>query len=130
MLRVLKENKLIERIISYGSLFTSLGTLLCCALPASLVLLGMGASLANLLSSFPELIWLSENKGWVFGVSFALLALSFLFQNYAQKLSCPIDKKEDCEETRKWSKSLLYISLGINIIGASYAFLLPRLLNE
>lgn len=124
MLSALKGSKL----ISYLSLFTSFGTLICCAIPSSLVLLGLGASLSSFLGTFPQLIWLSENKGIVFGVSFFMLALSFAGQKYAQNLSCPIDKKEDCESTRKWSKPLLYVTLVINLIGAFYAFLLPRLL--
>jgi mercuric ion transport protein len=32
--------------LSYLSLFTSLGTLLCCALPSLLVLFGLGATVA------------------------------------------------------------------------------------
>lgn len=124
MLSALKENK----IISYLSLFTSFGTLICCAIPSTLVLLGLGASLSNFLGEFPQLIWLSENKGIVFGVSFFMLGLSFASQKYAQNMSCPIDKKNDCENTRKWSKPLLYVTLVINLIGAFYAFLLPRLL--
>lgn len=120
----LQENK----FVSYLSLFTSFGTLLCCALPSTLVLLGFGASLASFLGEFPELIWLSENKGWVFGISFFMLGISYLGQKYAERQVCPIDKKEDCETTKNWSKPLFYVSLGINIVGAFYAFVLPKLL--
>jgi hypothetical protein len=34
-------------VLGYLSLFTSLGTLLCCALPSLLVLLGLGATVAT-----------------------------------------------------------------------------------
>jgi hypothetical protein len=34
-------------LLSYFSLFTSLSTLLCCALPSLLVLFGLGASVAR-----------------------------------------------------------------------------------
>jgi hypothetical protein len=125
MLSVLKEN----RIISYLGLFTSLGTLVCCAIPSTLVLLGLGATLSSFLGEFPQVIWLSENKHLVFGLSSVMLFLSFVSQKYAENLTCPIDKKEDCERTRKWSKPLLYVTLLINVVGAFYAFLLPRLLN-
>jgi hypothetical protein len=124
MWQALKES----RVISYASLFTSFGTLICCAIPSTLVLLGFGASLAGFLGEFPQLIWLSENKEIVFGLSFFMLALSFGAQKYSEQKACPIDKKEDCEETKNWSRPLFYITLGINIIGAFYAFLLPRLL--
>lgn len=124
MLQKLRENKL----ISYFSLFTSFGTLLCCAIPSTLVLLGFGASLAGFLGEYPQFIWLSDNKAIVFGLSFFMLGISWLGQKYAASQSCPIDKKEDCETTKNWSKPVFFITLGINIIGAFYAFVLPRLL--
>ena len=124
----LKENKLFHGLISYLGLFSSFGTLLCCALPSTIVLLGFGASLANFLGDYPQLIWLSENKEMVFGLSFVMLGLSFGAQKYAATQACPIDKKADCESTKSWSKPLFYISFGINLVGAFYAFLLPRLM--
>jgi len=42
--------------LSYLSLFTSLGTLLCCALPSLLVLFGLGATVASVLSEVPWLV--------------------------------------------------------------------------
>ena len=36
-------------VLSYLSLFTSFGTLLCCALPSLLVLVGLGATVASFL---------------------------------------------------------------------------------
>jgi mercuric ion transport protein len=55
--------------LSYFSLFTSLSTLLCCALPSLLVLLGLGATVASALSVLPWLVMLSRHKSWTFGVS-------------------------------------------------------------
>ena len=43
-------------LVSYLSLFTSFGTLLCCALPSLLVLFGLGATVASFLSSLPWLV--------------------------------------------------------------------------
>ena len=43
-------------IFSYLSLFTSVGTLLCCALPSLLVLFGLGATVAFVLSEAPWLV--------------------------------------------------------------------------
>lgn len=124
MLQAFRESK----FISYLSLFTSFGTLLCCALPSTLVLLGFGASLAGFLGDFPQLIWLSDHKGLVFGLSFFMLGVSYLGQRYAQKAACPIDQKDNCETTKNWSRPLFFVTLGINVIGAFYAFVLPRLL--
>src|SRR5258705_4344550 len=68
--------------LSYLSLFTSVGTLLCCALPSLLVLLGLGASVASMLSSVPWLVKLSQHKQWTFSVSGILIALSFANMYY------------------------------------------------
>src|SRR5260370_36795854 len=57
-----------NRLLSFLSLFTSLGTLLCCALPSRLVLLGLGATVASFLSSAPWLVSLSRHKLWVFAL--------------------------------------------------------------
>jgi hypothetical protein len=58
------------------SLFTSAATLVCCALPALMVSLGMGAVLAGLVSDFPQLVWLSKHKIEVFGLAAVLLLTS------------------------------------------------------
>lgn len=129
MLHQLKESNLTKKFFSWFGLFSSFGTLLCCAIPSTLVLLGFGATLASFLGNFPQLIWLSENKEYVFGFSFLMLGISYLGQKYAQSQVCPIDKKEDCEKTKDWSKPLFWISLGINVVGSFYAFVLPSLLN-
>lgn len=129
MLPILKENKLAQRFFSWFGLFSSFGTLLCCAIPSTLVLLGFGATLASFLGNFPQLIWLSENKGYVFGFSFVMLGISYAGQKYSQSQVCPIDKREDCEKTKDWSKPLFWFSLTINVIGTFYAFILPRILG-
>lgn len=127
MLPVLKESKRVQKLIGWFGLFSSFGTLLCCAIPSTLVLLGFGATLASFLGHFPQLIWLSENKGIVFGLSFFMLGLSYLGQKYAATQVCPIDQKDDCESAKRWSRPIFFLSLGINVVGAFYAFILPRL---
>jgi hypothetical protein len=125
----LKENNFIHGLISYSGLFTSFGTLICCALPSTIVLLGFGASLASFLGEYPKLIWLSENKDLVFALSSAMLLLSFITQKWAAAKTCPIDQREDCERSKSWSKPLFFVSFTINLVGAFYAYLLPRLLS-
>jgi hypothetical protein len=129
MSQTLKENKFAQRFFSWFGLFSSFGTLLCCAIPSTLVLLGFGATLASFLGNFPQLIWLSENKGYVFGFSFVMLGVSYAGQKYSQTQVCPIDKKEDCEKTKDWSRPLFWMSLAINVIGSFYAFVLPKILT-
>jgi uncharacterized BrkB/YihY/UPF0761 family membrane protein len=69
-------------VLSYFSLFTSVGTLLCCALPSLLVLLGLGASVASMLAFTPWLVVLSHHKAWTFSISGTLIGLSFLNSYY------------------------------------------------
>ena len=44
------------------SLFASFSTLICCALPALLITLGMGAALASIISVFPWITIISKYK--------------------------------------------------------------------
>src|SRR3979409_1496818 len=66
-------------ICGYFSLFTSLGTLLCCALPSLLVLFGLGATVASVLSEAPWLVTMSHHKHWVFIVAGLLIAGNFVY---------------------------------------------------
>lgn len=110
------------------SLFTSFGTLICCAIPSLLVILGMGATLVSLLGKFPQLIWLSEHKAWLFGVSLGLLTLTFFVRRYSAKQVCPMDARETCERTRRWSDIVYWSAVVINLLGVVTTFVLPRLL--
>jgi hypothetical protein len=129
MWQKLIESKQGKLLFGWLGLFGSLGTLICCAIPSTLVLLGLGASLATFLGHFPQIIWLSENKEWVFGFSFLMLGLSYLGQRITQTQVCPIDKKEDCEVAKGWSRPIFWFSFTLNLIGVFYAFVLPRLIS-
>lgn len=48
--------------VSVLALFTSVGTLLCCALPATLVALGAGAAVSAAVGAMPWLVPLSHHK--------------------------------------------------------------------
>src|ERR1700759_518770 len=65
--------------LSWLSLFTSLGTLLCCALPSLLVLFGLGATVASVLSEAPWLVALSHHKNWVFLLAGLLISGNFVY---------------------------------------------------
>ena len=73
---------------AFLSLFTSTGTLICCALPALLVSLGAGAVMAGLIEAVPQITWLGKNKALVFGVAGVLLAVSGAWQWHARSLPC------------------------------------------
>ncbi len=110
--------------ISFFTLFTSTGTLICCALPIILVTLGMGASVAAMTSNFPFLITLSQHKEWVFALSGLMLALS-LWLTYRPGQSCPTDPEQArlCQLSKRWNKRVLWTSIIIWGIGFFAAFL-------
>lgn len=113
------------------ALIASSGTLVCCVLPAAMVALGAGAALAGLVTSVPQLIWLSEHKAGVFGLAFAMLALSGALLWRARRMPCPADPQlaRSCRQLRLVSVTLWAVALGCTILGATFAFVLPALLS-
>jgi hypothetical protein len=116
-----------QSILPALSLFTSFGTLICCALPALLVSLGMGAVLVGLVSHFPQLIWLSANKFWLFLGAGSVLAVSGALLYHARNLACPIDplQAQACLRSRVWSIRFYFVSVFIYFLGLFFAYILP-----
>lgn len=76
--------------VGWLALFTSTGTLICCALPILLATLGFGAVVASFTCRFPVLVTLSEYDGWMFGVSADLLGLT-TWVIWGHEVQCPAD---------------------------------------
>lgn len=114
-----------QTILPALSLFTSVGTLLCCALPALLVTLGMGAALAGFISTVPWITAISEYKKLVFAISGVMLALAAFMQWRARNSPCPADlaQAKACKRLRLASKIILGFSIMIYLIGFFFAFL-------
>lgn len=121
--------------LSYFSLFSSAGALLCCALPSVLVLAGLGASVASTLSALPWLVTLSRHKQWTFGVSGVLIAASFAnLYCVAPRLrlrgkTCSPESPAGCETASRFSKIVLWISATLYVVGFFVAFLLGPILS-
>ena len=116
--------------LNYLSLFTSLGTLLCCALPSVLVLLGLGATVASFLSAFPFLVAMSRQKGWIFAVSGTLITLSFVYlYRIAPRLQTACAPGEACETASRMSKIALWTAACIYAIGVFVAYGLGPILE-
>jgi hypothetical protein len=115
--------------LAFTALLASAGTLLCCVLPAVMVALGAGAALAGLVSAVPQLVWISEHKALVFGTATALLAVAGIALWNARRLPCPADPTlaRACERLRALSVGLYVVAAGAFIVGATFAFVLPRL---
>ena len=111
---------------AFGTLLASSATLVCCVLPAVLVSLGAGAVLAGLVSSFPQLVWLSEHKVGVFAVAGILLALSGAMIWRARRLPCPVDPAaaQSCMRLRRTSAGLYVVSTALFLTGGLFAFIL------
>lgn len=122
--------KLHDHVIPTLTLFGSLSTLICCALPALLVTLGAGAALAGLVGTFPQLIWLSEHKVGLFIFAGVMLLVSGLSRHMTRNASCPLDPKEAqaCKRLRYISGSVFYFSLAVYVIGFFFAFLAQYLI--
>jgi mercuric ion transport protein len=117
-----------ERFLTTLSLFTSSGTLICCALPALLVTLGFGGAFAGFLSNVPLLVELSRHKIWVFATSGILLGITGLMiygglrRQTAASEFCNTDTGT-CEAAGRFTRLAFWISLSIYFVGLFMAYL-------
>ena len=113
-----------EASLTWLALFTTTGTLVCCALPITLIALGMGATMASLVSNVPFLVTLSEHKILVFIISGGLLALS-AWMMYRPGRSCPVDPELNalCNKTQVWNRRIYWFSVVLWCFGFFAAFL-------
>ena len=119
-----------KKIVNFLTLFSSVGTLLCCALPVTLVALGAGSVMASLVVNVPGLIWISVNKIAVFIFAGLMLLVSSYVQSQSKFRACPVDEELNnvCKETKDWSKIILQVSISIYFIGGFFAFIAPKLI--
>ena len=110
-------------------LFTTSGTLVCCAIPIILVSLGLGAAVASMASSAPWLITLSLYNGWMFSIAGLLIALS-AWAVYRPGRVCPADSElaAACERADGWNRRFVLVSAAMWAVGFVAAYLLPYIL--
>lgn len=120
--------------LSYYSLFTSLGTLLCCALPSLLVLFGLGATVASILSAAPWLVTMSHHKHWVFIIAGVLISTNLVYvYAVAPKLqlrnrACDPTDPAACQTASRFSRIVLWCSAVLYMVGFFTAYILGPLL--
>ena len=122
-------------LLNYFSLFSSFSTLICCALPSVLVLLGMGTTVASLLSAAPWLVSVSRHKIWTFGMAGVLIAMSFVMTylvapRLRQGETCDADDPTTCGEVSKVSRVILWGSAVIWSCGFFVAYFLGPILER
>lgn len=129
MFQKLKESEFAQNGLAFFTLFGSLSTLICCALPALFVALGAGATFASLITRVPQLIWVSEHKIGVFLFAAVMMILGGIAQWNARNLPCPIDprKAKACMRSRRVSRMIYFVSLFILIIGVGFSGVLGTL---
>ena len=112
------------------SLFTSFSTLICCALPALLISIGMGASLASFVSAFPWIIFISKYKIQTFILAAVLLVFSVYLFWQGLNAPCPSDpiQAKICSKLRFINLIMLFISLVIYLVGFFFAFIIVNFL--
>ena len=117
-----------QSLLAMFSLFMSSATLVCCALPAVLVTLGAGATLAGIVGNAPWLIALSEYKIWIFGISGAMLLIAGLVLWSSRNAPCPIDQARAiaCARLRKTSNWIYLLSVLLWCVGFFFAFIAVR----
>ena len=114
---------------SWLLLFTTSGTLLCCAIPITLVSLGLGTVVATMASTAPWLITLSQYKSWMFLISALLIGLA-TWAVYRPGRLCPTDPElaAACQRADIWNRRFIWLSGGMWLVGFIAAYGLPLLL--
>lgn len=107
------------------TLFVTSGTLLCCALPILLVMLGFGAVVASLNVHIPGLVFLAEHQLWTLGFS-AILLLFLAWIIWRPNQACPsdLDLALHCQQAKQWNKRIFWLSIIIWIIGFFFSVVL------
>lgn len=115
------------RAAIWSPLAAAVGTLICCALPSLLVLLGFGTTVAAAVSVAPWLVVLSRNKIWVFLAAGLLIAGSRLYLKYLtprvvpEGVSCP-------PALGRLTRNVWWASVVVYAIGFFVAFALGPIL--
>ena len=115
-------------VIDTVALLGSLGTLLCCALPALLVSIGAGASLATIVTAIPQLVWISEHKLLVFLSTGAMLVFAGATTYLNRHAPCPTEpvQARSCRRVRSWSTAIFAGSVMVYVVGFYFAFIAGR----
>lgn len=113
-----------ESLLNVLALFTTTGTLVCCAIPIALVTLGLGSVVVGMTNAAPWLISLTEHKSWVFGGS-AFLLLIAGWTLYRSGRTCPTDPElaRKCATMDRWNRRVYWTSVVLWIVGFVAAYL-------
>ena len=119
-----------KNALSYFTLFFSTSTLLCCALPALLVAIGAGGVMASIYANVPAITNFVQNKNLIFIIVAVLLLINGLSLWFNRNAPCPLDAKKAmiCLKSRKISRVIYFMSLGIYFVGFFFSYLAVKLI--
>jgi len=102
-------------ILDALTVLSSFGTLLCCALPALVVSVGAGAVMASVVSTIPQLVWISEHKIPLFIFAGVMLCASGISKYVNRRTPCPTDpaKAKSCLLVRRLSAGIFLVSIAV-----------------
>lgn len=109
-------------ISGYFSLFASLSTLMCCAVPSFLVMLGLGAMFASFVSAFPAIKWFGENATPLFTIAGILLIINGFVIYKNRNKPCNITQAKTCAHVRKIGNYVFLVSIVIYILAVIAKF--------
>lgn len=119
-----------QKASSFLALFTSAGTLICCALPAAVAAIAGGAAVTSMISIFPWMVPLSANKEWIFfGATVMIIISGILIYRPKGRMTCSITGGEGCEVADRFTKFMFWASLIILLTGAFFAYALLPLMQ-
>ena len=112
-----------QKVINFLSLFTSTGTLLCCALPAAIAGVAGGAAVGVFVAAFPWLIPLSRQKEWLFLAAGLFILFSGILTLRPQgRTACAITGGKGCAVGGRFTKGMFWTSVAIYAIGIFFAY--------
>lgn len=111
----------------WAALAGSVGTLICCALPSLLVLLGLGTTVAAVVSAAPWLVVLSRHKEGVFLAAGILIVASRFYTSRVVPRVTP--EGAGCPpRLSRVTRAIWWTSVVLYLAGAFVAFALAPLL--
>ena len=116
--------------MSFLALFTSTGTLLCCAIPACIALLAGGAAIGTYVTLFPWVIPLSRHSGAIFIVAGVMISISAVFTLMPKsKLACSVTGGKGCEVAGTWTKAMFWFSVAVYSVGGFMTYAVVPLMR-
>ena len=81
----------------------------------------------SMVSTFPWLVPLSQNKEWIFlGSGLMIVLTAFLIYRPKGKVACSVTGGEGCAVAGRFTRGMFWTSAGIYAVGSFFAYgLLP-----